>query len=124
MRTPSELKRKANLSPGSLCVLGGLLFALSTPIYSVAQQPPQREKRGGPPPEAFAACESAAKNDACFVDTKRGTMTGTCQLDRRKKETLLCVPTDRQEKPKRQQKAGHNHEHGDGETVDQGHDAP
>lgn len=118
MRTPSELKRTANLSPGSLCVLGGLLFALSTPFYSAAQQPPQQGKRGGPPPEAFAACEAAAQNDACSVDTKRGTISGTCQLDRRRKEVLLCVPADRPEKPDRKTQTDDDHSHDESATHD------
>ncbi len=54
------------------------------------EEPPAREGNG-PPPEAIAACEGAASNADCTVDTPHGELAGTCQdLG----DVVACVPAD------------------------------
>lgn len=95
MKAPSRMKRLLRLFPRSVNVSFGLLLVLSTSFYSAAQQPDPKRDRRGPPPEAFAACKSAAQNDTCSVEMPSDTITGTCQFDRRQQTVLLCVPTDK-----------------------------
>lgn len=95
MNAPSRMKRLLRLFPRSVNVSFGLLLVLSTSFYSAAQQPDPKRDRRGPPPEAFAACKSAAQNDACSLEMPSDTVTGTCQFDRRQQTVLLCVPTDK-----------------------------
>ena len=97
MLTSSEQTRKHNLSLGIVRVLSGILLILSTASYSAAQRPPVEGggPGGGPPPEAYTACEALKQNDVCSVETPRGTLNGSCQIDRRKQSVLLCVPEHR-----------------------------
>lgn len=44
---------------------------------------------GGPPPEAFTACDGKNDGAACSHPTPHGTMTGTCQ---QRGQRLQCVP--------------------------------
>lgn len=44
---------------------------------------------GGPPPEAFAACDGKNDGAACSHPTPHGTMDGTCQ---QRGQRLQCVP--------------------------------
>lgn len=71
----------------------GIVFLLSTASASVAQMPPRDggAGRGGPPPEAFAACASSSQDNVCTVVSPRGAIEGTCQPDRRS-DALVCVP--------------------------------
>lgn len=48
-------------------------------------------KRKGPPPVAFEACMSKEINTSCQVTTPKGTLSGTCQKDK-KGDRILCVP--------------------------------
>lgn len=43
----------------------------------------------GPPPEATAACNGAAENQACEFQAPHGTVTGTCQNIQ---DQVACVP--------------------------------
>lgn len=44
---------------------------------------------GNPPTEAISACESKEVNDQCSMETPRGNMSGTCNMDG---EYLACMP--------------------------------
>ncbi len=50
--------------------------------------------RGGPPPEAFEACQSKAVSERCEVALKgRSALEGTCQQPPRGRDSaLVCVP--------------------------------
>ncbi len=47
--------------------------------------------RGGPPPEAFAACNGAGRGEACAMRTPRGRLEGTCLVPPGQGR-LACVP--------------------------------
>jgi len=81
-----------NSSPGFLRIIFSLSLILSTSSFANAQN---RSPRGGPPAEAFTACEQSAQKDVCTIETDRGVLTGTCSPDRRKEDVLLCVPDNR-----------------------------
>lgn len=94
MNAPAPTKRKLCLSPRTVSALGGLFLALSTSLYSAAQSAEPRPERRGPPPEAFSACESLVQENACSVKVPDGVIAGTCQVDRGRTKSLLCVPSD------------------------------
>lgn len=105
MITPSKRIHEHNRSPGIVRVLSTALFLLSTSTFSYAQQPPPpSEGRGGPPPEAFTACEQSKIADVCTVVTPHGELTGVCRKDRRS-EALLCVPENAPEERGRRRKS-------------------
>jgi len=58
---------------------------------ALAQNPPP-DARGGPPPEALAACKSAKPGDACSFNGGRGAASGTCWAPEGK--PLACKPKD------------------------------
>ncbi|MEP3892289.1 MAG: hypothetical protein ABJN69_17650 [Hellea sp.] len=93
MFNSSKSLHEVSLSPGTIRVLSAACLFLSMSLSATAQQAPQRGdgERRGPPPEAYAACASAALNDSCSVETPRETLAGTCKTDRRE-QRLLCVP--------------------------------
>lgn len=105
MKTPLKLKPHFNRPLRALSVLGGFFFFLSVSFYSVAQSPSESARRHGPPPEAFAACETANKGDVCTIEAPHKTIKGTCRWDRRQKEKLLCVPNEGRPQHKRKPKA-------------------
>ncbi len=47
--------------------------------------------RGGPPPEAFAACDGAVQGEACTMRTPRGSLDGACRVTPGEGR-LACVP--------------------------------
>jgi hypothetical protein len=48
---------------------------------------------GGPPPEAFTACEGKAEGDQCSFERRDGsTVEGVCKKDRRDADKLVCAP--------------------------------
>ncbi|HXV42923.1 MAG TPA: hypothetical protein VEC96_07660, partial [Anaerolineae bacterium] len=44
-----------------------------------------------PPPEAIEACRGAAVGAACTANTRRGAVTGTCQIPPGQQQ-LACIP--------------------------------
>lgn len=50
----------------------------------------QLPMRGGPPPEALAACADSDNGDSCRFDAPHGTVRGTCRQMR--EPQLVCVP--------------------------------
>lgn len=52
---------------------------------------PRSMRGGGPPPEAFAACQSQSVDQLCTATTPRGPLSGTCVSDRQSTE-LVCAP--------------------------------
>ena len=110
MRTPSKLKRHFNRPLRRLNVLGGFFFLLSASFFATAQPSSEKERHHAPPPEAFTACADANKEDACTIEAPHKTIQGTCRLDRRHKEKLLCVPNGAHRKHKRKAKEQHGDE--------------
>ncbi len=56
-----------------------IILSLSCVEQSLARQD-EEERRSGPPPEAFAACESKQAGDQAQFTGRRGeTVTGTCE---------------------------------------------
>lgn len=54
--------------------------AVTTSLVDAGQRrPDHREGPPGPPPEAVAACESKAVNEACTVSIHGESLTGTCR---------------------------------------------
>lgn len=54
---------------------------------------PSGSRRGGPPQEAFDACQHRSNGASCKVDTPRGAMDGTCRTPRHgSSDELVCVP--------------------------------
>ena len=98
-----KLFHEKSLSPGCLRALGITVLFLSTSTFAFAKPPPGGE-RGGPPKEAFTACEQSVKDDLCTVDTPKGELTGICRQDRRS-DALLCVPNDKSERPEREKES-------------------
>lgn len=95
MLPPSKLVHEHTLSLRSVRVLSGFFLLLSTTSIASAQQPPlEGGGRNGPPPEAYTACESLNQGESCVVETSRGSLTGTCKMDRRN-QSMVCVPTNR-----------------------------
>jgi len=71
----------------SFACLAGIIAALLPAVAAAAQgQRPQH----GPPPEAFAACESQEDGSVCQFAAPHGTVEGTCRTPRG--ERLVCVP--------------------------------
>jgi len=100
-----------NLSPRYVRLLCALTL-LSSATFAAAQPSGERGQRRGPPPEAFEACETHNQDDVCHVSTSEGELTGTCRVDRRQKDKLLCVPdnhsrgdksSERRERPQEQE---------------------
>ena len=50
------------------------------------------QRPGGPPPEAFAACNGISANGACSFRSPHGTISGSCLT---MPEGLICVPSRR-----------------------------
>lgn len=68
----------------------GLAMALAVfSTSALAQMAPPGGPGGGPPPEAFAACEGRETGVECSHPIPNGTMTGACQ---RRGERLQCIP--------------------------------
>lgn len=64
-------------------------ISLTLPMSSaMAKGGPQ----GGPPQEAFTACENLTEGTACSVSTPRGEMSGSCKGPREGEGALACVP--------------------------------
>lgn len=77
-----------------ICLTAGvMLVACGTYAQqnSGEQSGQQRGGRGGPPEEAFTACENLVVDDACSVETPEGTLAGSCQLAPRD-ERMVCMP--------------------------------
>ena len=100
MLTPSKLVNEHTLSPRMVRIFSGLIPLLSTVSFAAAQEPPSRGDRRGPPPEAYTACEALNQNDVCSVVTPRETLSGSCQIDRRKKSVLICIPDNKNHRKK------------------------
>ena len=73
--------------------LSSLGFAIA--LASVADDAnAQGRGRGGPPTEAYTACEGKEAGDSCSFDCPRGgPVEGTCRV--RWDDRLSCVPNDR-----------------------------
>ncbi len=54
------------------------------------------ERRGGPPAEAFSACDGLASGDACTVQTPHGNLQGRC---RSHGGDAFCVPDHHRQGP-------------------------
>ena len=65
-----------------ILALAGFLFIYSLPV--------QAQRPGGPPPEAFAACQGKAANGECSFRAPHGTVRGTCLNLQR---GLVCAPS-------------------------------
>ena len=63
-----------------------LLLAVLIPVAVFGQVP----GRGGPPPEAFAACQGRAEGSACRFEAPHGTVPGTCRTMGEGRP--VCVP--------------------------------
>lgn len=86
------MKRLQSIDTENLKKLGmGILIGLSFSLpmsNTLAQGGPQ----GGPPAEAFTACENLSADEACSVSTPRGDMEGTCKAPPQGEGALACVP--------------------------------
>ena len=60
--------------------------------FALAQAPDPGAPRRGPPPEALAACQGRAAQDACVFDSPRGKAQGRCLAPEGR--PLACVPAD------------------------------
>jgi len=71
------------------------IAAIATSIacgFAVAQAPDSSAPRRGPPPEALAACQGRAAQDACAFESPRGKAQGRCLAPEGR--PLACVPAD------------------------------
>lgn len=71
--------------------LSTLGLVLGITLISAAPVSAQGQ-RGGPPPEAFEACEGKSSGASCSVEGREETISGTCQADRKDSSKTLCVP--------------------------------
>ena len=82
------MKTLQNINFANIKKLGmGMLIGLSLSLpmsCSMAQ--------GGPPQEAFTACENLSEGDACSASTPRGEMKGSCKAPPQGDGALACVP--------------------------------
>jgi hypothetical protein len=70
------------------------LFAVVTALLSAcacAQPAGGKDRPPGPPPEALAACKSAAAGAACTFTSPQGAVSGSCWAPEGK--PLACNPT-------------------------------
>lgn len=64
---------------------------VSLSLIGPAMAQPAGGQRKGPPPEAIAACESRANDEACEFVGRRGKVSGTC-VTPRPDRPLACRP--------------------------------
>jgi len=75
---------QSRISPISFA-LALLLYLAYLPGEACAQGP-----GGGPPPEAFAACQGRTEGSNCRFDGMHGIVQGTCRIMR--EDRMVCVP--------------------------------
>lgn len=80
-------------------ILFPILLSLGAFFVGAASAQPPEGARRGPPPEAFAACESQDEGSLCEFESPHGTLEGTCQTPRG--DRLVCVPNDHRPPPER-----------------------
>lgn len=71
-----------------------MLLVCAIAITVSAQQAPPPV--GGPPPEAYSACDGKSKGDACRLSMGQREITGTCEAPppNAQDTRLACRPTD------------------------------
>jgi hypothetical protein len=69
--------------------VGSGLFLLGLSIVALADRPPPPRHR--PPPEAFEACKTLKRGDACSMTLRDHAVTGTCDAPPNVTE-LACRP--------------------------------
>ena len=79
------------LTPLKTSVAVLLTLGLSAALSQA--QPKNGKRPQGPPPEAFAACESAQEGDACaFAGRGSDELEGLCKPPPKGEGKLACVP--------------------------------
>ena len=77
-------------------IASGIILTIATASLASAKPSEKGDReRNGPPPEAFAACESLAVSQTCTIDTPGGMKSGICRAGKRDETRILCVPDDR-----------------------------
>ncbi|WP_417806793.1 hypothetical protein [Thioclava sp.] len=77
----------------------GIGLAAAATSLVLAQDAPPKGGRGGPPKEAFMACENLAAKASCDIATPEGkAIKGICMATPDKK--LACMPKDAPPPPK------------------------
>ena len=84
-----------------ICAVAIIGFAtLSTPM-AAEQEEGQKQKRKGPPAEAFEACANLSEQAACSFTSPRGEANGQCVIPRRGDSSqLVCMPEGHKKKSK------------------------
>ena len=77
----------------------GIGLAAAATTLVLAQDAPPKGGRGGPPKEAFTACENLTAQESCDITTPDGkAIEGICMATPDKK--LACMPNDAPPPPK------------------------
>ena len=76
-------------------ILGAATCCLTFGIASAAEP---TDRRRGPPPAAFEACNGKASGDTCTVSFGDRTINGTCKPSPRD-DRLFCVPDHAPHRP-------------------------
>jgi hypothetical protein len=89
MRSDQTLYRATRAAKHLVCICAAAV-TLAAPVAMAENSNEPPRGRGGPPPEALAACKSLVADDACTFTAKDETLQGTCWAPEDK--PLACRP--------------------------------